>query len=227
MTQADLMIVEDEFIIQAELIIRVEKLGYQVVAIASQAEEAIKKAEENDPDIILMDIQLEGEMDGIEAATIIKDRLDIPTIFTTAYTDEERVKRAKVSVPYGYLVKPIRDRDLKISLDMALYAARVNEERKQAEAEREKTIIELEEVLKTIKKLSGLIPICANCKKIRDDEGYWNQIESYIEKHSEALFSHSVCPECADELYGDSKWYKKSRNKIKTQSKGKDENIDH
>jgi PAS domain S-box-containing protein len=74
-------------------------------------------------------------------------------------------------------------------------------ERKLAEEQREKLIRELQEALGKIKTLSGLVPICASCKKIRDDKGYWNQIESYIEKHSTAEFSHSICPECARKLY--------------------------
>ncbi len=67
----------------------------------------------------------------------------------------------------------------------------------------------LQDALAEIKTLSGMLPICASCKKIRDDKGYWNQIEGYIERHSEALFSHSLCPECMDKLYGDEDWYKK------------------
>lgn len=74
-------------------------------------------------------------------------------------------------------------------------------ERKRIEGEREKLIHELREVLAHVKTLSGLVPICASCKKIRDDKGYWNQIESYIEKHSTAEFSHGICPECARKLY--------------------------
>jgi len=62
---------------------------------------------------------------------------------------------------------------------------------------------ELNEALDTIKVLKGLIPICSNCKKIRDDKGYWNQIEAYIQKHSEVEFSHGICPECAKKLYPD------------------------
>ena len=60
-----------------------------------------------------------------------------------------------------------------------------------------------------IETLRGIIPICSKCKKVRDDKGYWNQIESYIEKHSEAFFSHGICPECLDNLYGDKDWYTK------------------
>ncbi|MBI5464105.1 MAG: PAS domain S-box protein, partial [Ignavibacteriales bacterium] len=74
-------------------------------------------------------------------------------------------------------------------------------ERKKAEVEREKLLSELQEALANIKTLGGLIPICSNCKKIRDDRGYWNQIEKYIMEHSDALFSHGICPDCARELY--------------------------
>jgi len=74
-------------------------------------------------------------------------------------------------------------------------------ERKEAEEERERLIGELQEALAEVKTLSGLLPICASCKSIRDDQGYWQQIEAYIRDHSEAEFSHSVCPECAKKLY--------------------------
>ena len=74
-------------------------------------------------------------------------------------------------------------------------------ERKGAEEEREKLILELQEAISKIKMLSGLLPICASCKKIRNDQGYWEQIEIYIQEHSEAEFSHGFCPECAGKLY--------------------------
>ena len=74
-------------------------------------------------------------------------------------------------------------------------------ERKRIEKEREKLISELQMAMGEVKKLSGFLPICSSCKKIRDDEGYWNQIESYIRDHSEAEFSHSICPECVKKLY--------------------------
>ena len=74
-------------------------------------------------------------------------------------------------------------------------------ERKRAEEEREKLIQELQDALGKVKRLSGLLPICSSCKKIRDDNGYWNQIEAYIRDRSEAEFSHSICPECRKKLY--------------------------
>jgi len=86
-------------------------------------------------------------------------------------------------------------------------------ERKKAEAEKVKLIEKLEKALEEVKKLSGLLPICASCKKIRDDKGYWNQLEGYIQKHSEAKFSHSLCPECSDKIYGNEDWYLKLKEK--------------
>ena len=74
-------------------------------------------------------------------------------------------------------------------------------EGRQAEEQREKLILELQKAISEIKTLSGLLPICASCKMIRDDKGYWKQIESYIKEHSEAEFSHSICPDCAKRLY--------------------------
>lgn len=76
-------------------------------------------------------------------------------------------------------------------------------EKEKLQSEREKIIADLQNALEEIKKLSGMLPICASCKKIRDDKGYWNRLESYISKHSEAVFSHSICPECAKKLYPD------------------------
>jgi hypothetical protein len=82
-------------------------------------------------------------------------------------------------------------------------AQRSIEERNEIERERERLIVELQDALANIKRMSGLLPICASCKKIRDDKGYWNQIESYIREHAEVDFSHGICPECARKLYPD------------------------
>lgn len=86
---------------------------------------------------------------------------------------------------------------------IALQNSRNLDDRIQAEKQREKIIIDLKKALAEVKKLSGLLPICSHCKKIRDDKGYWNQIESYIHEHSEAEFSHSICQECAKKYYPD------------------------
>ena len=86
-------------------------------------------------------------------------------------------------------------------------------ERKHAQVGREKLLKELQEALENVKTLNGLIPICSQCKKIRDDTGYWNQLEVHIQNHSYAKFSHGMCPECSDELYGNKDWYIKMKKK--------------
>lgn len=139
-----IMIVEDEFIIQDELKTTLEGMGYQVIATASTAEEAIKNAEMRNPEIILMDIHLSGKSDGIEAAAVIKERFSIPIVFTTAFSNKERVERAKLTHPYGYLIKPVKERDLKITIEMALYASKLDAERRQAEEALKKAHDELE-----------------------------------------------------------------------------------
>ena len=81
----------------------------------------------------------------------------------------------------------------------------------QANRSLKQRLEEIRQAQKEIKILSGLIPICANCKKIRDDQGYWNQIESYISEHSDAVFSHALCPDCIEELYGKEEWFQKAQ----------------
>jgi DNA-binding NtrC family response regulator len=119
----------------------------------------------------------------------MKSRFNIPVIYITAYADEEMLDRAKITEPFGYIVKPIEDRDLHISIEMALYKHKM-------EMERERLISELKDALAHIKTLRGLLPMCAWCKKIRDDKGYWAQVEVYMEKHLDATFTHGICPEC-------------------------------
>ncbi len=87
------------------------------------------------------------------------------------------------------------------------------EQRKLAEKNLERTIKELERALAEVKTLSGMLPICASCKKIRDDKGYWNQIESYISTHTDVDFSHSICPNCIEELYGEEEWFQEAKKK--------------
>ncbi|MBU2549424.1 MAG: PAS domain S-box protein [Proteobacteria bacterium] len=127
------LVVEDEVIIAADLELRLTALGYDVCGPALSAEEALLLAETRRPDLVLMDIVIRGDMDGIEAAALIRERWGIPVVFNTAYADADRLERAKLSYPFGYILKPYRDRDLRITLEMALYVGRVDEERRRAE----------------------------------------------------------------------------------------------
>ncbi len=133
MTKVNIMIVEDEAIIAKEIKISLEDMGYTVISVVASGEQAIEKADQNYTDLILMDIRLKGRMDGIEAAERIRSRLGIPVVFLTAYADEDKLERAKLTMPFGYVLKPFEDRDLKVAIEMALYVAKVDNKRKQTE----------------------------------------------------------------------------------------------
>jgi len=121
---------------------------------------------------------------------------------------EQRVKELEEEAVERKLIEEeLREsnRRLQVAYDQSIvYAQHLNEEiseRKRIEEERERLVRDLREALAEVKTLSGLLPICASCKKIRDDKGYWRQIEIYIRDHSEAEFSHSICPECVKKMY--------------------------
>jgi PAS domain S-box-containing protein len=133
MEKARILIVEDEAIIAMELENQLQSLGYNVTSIVDTGVKAIEKAEKDKPDLILMDIRIKGEMDGIETAEVIRKRFAIPVIFSTAYLDEIRIERAKITMPFGYVLKPIQERDLKVTMEMALYVSKVDNERRKAE----------------------------------------------------------------------------------------------
>jgi PAS domain S-box-containing protein len=108
----------------------VAKIGYEVTSIVDTGEKAIAKAEADKPDLILMDIRIKGEMDGIDTAEVIRNRFGIPVIFSTAYLDEERIELAKLTMPFGYVLKPVQERDLKVTIEMALYVAKADAEKR-------------------------------------------------------------------------------------------------
>lgn len=325
MNRARILIVEDEGIIAQDIQATLEKLGYEVPAIAVVGEEAIVKAIDLKPDLVLMDIALWGGMDGVTAAGQIREHLDIPVIFLTAHSDSATLQRAKVTGPYGYIVKPLVERDLRIGVEMALhkhamerqqtkqdkwfattlaslgeaviatdanggvrfmnplaesitgwpqaqatgrhldqvmalsdeaastggqgvfaeavrkgqvinwagnsvlwprdgrstpidYSATCIHEldgtlagvvvvlrditpRHQTEQDRERIIRQLRATLETVKTLRGLVPVCASCKKIRDNQGHWNAVDAYITKHGLGEVSHGLCPDCIRKLY--------------------------
>jgi diguanylate cyclase (GGDEF)-like protein/PAS domain S-box-containing protein len=133
MNNEKLVIVEDEKIIALDLQRRLERFGYQVVGMASDGPEAIEAARDREPDIILMDIMLSGPMDGIEAAREIKTRFGIPVIFLTAYTDEKTLERAKEVEPFGYILKPFKERELYTTIDIALYKNSIDKKLRKQE----------------------------------------------------------------------------------------------
>ncbi|MFO7713717.1 response regulator [Desulfosarcina sp.] len=325
--KTDILIVEDESVVAADLEIKLKHIGFAVAGIASQGQEALDMARTRNPQLILMDIQLKGPLDGIETAKAVQERLDVPVVYLTAHSDQATLSRAKLTGPFGYILKPFDEHDLKIQIELALFKHRAERQlrqqrellrvtlssigdaviatdadscitfinpvaasligwpleeatgkqlkevfgvmdgftrkvltdpfkdvlasgrnmdlkvhtlllghggrevpiessaapirdlggciigvvlvfrdisdRRRAEAEKDAMIADLKEAMGKIKTLSGMLPICSACKKIRDDKGYWNQIETYIRDHSEAEFTHGICPDCIRKLYPD------------------------
>ena len=129
-----IMIVEDNTMVSEDCRDCLENLGYTVTSIVASGEESIERAGAEMPDAVLMDIRLRDEMDGIQAAEKIHSRFDIPVVFLSAYSDNELLERAKRVGSFGYLVKPFEERELYATLEMALYKARTDKERRQMEA---------------------------------------------------------------------------------------------
>jgi CheY-like chemotaxis protein len=123
-----IMVVEDESIIAEDIRMSLINKGYVVPFVVSMGEVAVEKVKEEKPDLILMDIMLAGKMDGIETASAIRSKFDIPVIFLTAYCDENILARAKITEPFGYLIKPFKDRDLYITIEMSLYKHKMEKE---------------------------------------------------------------------------------------------------
>jgi PAS domain S-box-containing protein len=121
MQRRNILIVEDEQIVATELREILTNLDYRIVAAASTGPEALAKTEEMQPDLILMDIRIKGNMDGIETASKIKNCWDIPIIYLTAHADQETLRRARVTGPMGYVLKPFSERELQIAIEMAIY----------------------------------------------------------------------------------------------------------
>ncbi|GAB1544421.1 hypothetical protein NUACC21_70970 [Scytonema sp. NUACC21] len=142
MADARILIVEDERIVAKDISKRLKNLGYVVVAAVSSGEEAIEKAAETRPDLVLMDIRLKGKMDGIKASEQIRAEFNIPVIFLTAYADEKTLQRAKVTEPFGYIVKPFDERELYAAIEVAL-RRRMSEEAVRVALNKEKELSEL------------------------------------------------------------------------------------
>jgi len=133
MPAAKILIVEDESIVAQDIRASLEQMGYEVCAVVASGEDALKVAEEHEPDLVLMDIALAGELTGIETAAEIRRRSKTPVVYLTAHTDDETLVRAGATEPFGYIVKPFGERDLKGGVEIAIYRARIEEERRRAE----------------------------------------------------------------------------------------------
>ncbi len=196
-----ILIVEDEAVIAMEIEMRLTKMGYEIVGNAATGEKALALAERERPDLALMDINIVGSIDGVETAARLRTRFDIPVVFLTAYSDDATIDRATAAGPLGYLTKPFSDRDVRAAIEVALYKHATDLELKAYREQLEKTIRDLRAAQEEVKTLKGLLPVCASCKQVRDDEGYWSAVDAYIIKQGLGTVTHCLCPNCIRKLY--------------------------
>lgn len=185
------------------------KAGHDQILEAESAQAAFSRLNLDgtqsvtDIDLILMDV-LMPEIDGVQACRRIKQQphlRDVPIIMVTAKNDIENLHEAFAAGAMDYINKPVKSVELLARVASAITLKKEMDCRKLRELELRRTNEELQQALREVKVLRGLIPICASCKKIRNDGGFWQQIEEYIGEHSEAEFSHGICQPCLKKLY--------------------------
>ncbi|MCG8569692.1 MAG: response regulator [Spirochaetes bacterium] len=185
--KAKILVVDDEYanvFLMKNLLIE----EYEIET-GKDGEEALAKLEIFKPDLILLDIMMPG-ISGIEVCqkiTQMKEYVDIPIIMVTAKSDENDIKDGLEAGAIDYIKKPFSEIELKARIKTAL-RLKFN-------------IDKLKEAANKIKTLNELLPICSSCKKIRDDQGYWNQVDEYMKNHSDLEFTHTLCPDCMVKLY--------------------------
>jgi len=194
-----ILVVDDEPV-NIQLISSVLKDEFDILT-ALNGHDAISHTKEYKPDLILLDVMM-PDINGFDVCKIIKANssfVDIPVIFLTALDTQEGALQGLELGGIDYLSKPVNLALLRLRVRNHIEAKErndlVKEQRDQLARQKE----ELEAALSQVKQLEGIIPICTYCKKIRDDQKSWHQLETYISQHSEAVFSHGACPECLAE----------------------------
>ncbi|MCH9010156.1 MAG: response regulator [Chloroflexi bacterium] len=185
---------EDDYILTRDLFNDIEGTDFELDWAATYAT-AMQAIGNNEYDVYFIDYRL-GAHSGLDLIQeIVANGCEAPVILLTGQGDHEVDMDAMKAGAADYLVKG------RIDAEVLERSIRYSLERKNAELRQERLIAELRNAMDKIKTLGGLLPICANCKRIRDDKGYWNLLESYIKEHSGAEFSHGICPPCMAQLY--------------------------
>lgn len=204
-----ILIVDDSPDQQALLRSILGKAGHTDVLIADSANAASQilnlggDSATQKIDLILMDV-LMPEQDGVETCRQIRRCIhleDVPVIMVTAKSDLGNLQEAFAAGAMDFISKPVNGIELLARVSSALLLKQEMDRRKNRELELRRSNEELQQALKEVKVLRGLIPICASCKKIRNDGGFWQQLEEYLAEHSEAEFSHGLCQPCIKKLY--------------------------
>jgi DNA-binding response OmpR family regulator len=189
-----ILIVDDHETNRDILATRLGMHGYELLQ-AADGEEALASAREHLPDLILLDVMM-PKVDGIEVCRRLKGDTTLPfmpIILVTAKADSKDVVAGLEAGADDYIVKPFDPDELRARVNVGLRVLGLQEKL----ADR---VSELEQALSRVKRLQGLLPICSYCKRIRGDDRYWQQVDSYITEHTDAQFTHGICPPCSDRL---------------------------
>lgn len=193
-----ILVVEDDTDVACGTARLLERAGY-AIAIASDGVDALKTMQTFHPHLVLSDRNMPA-MDGMEMCRRIKTDPAYADVFVIlisgTFTQSAEQVAGLNSGADGYIVRPIDNSELVARMEAYVRILRLNQILREKNAA-------LEAALTRVKLLSGLLPICAACKQIRDDKGYWNQLEKYLQEHSEAIFSHSLCPACSKIYFPD------------------------
>ena len=220
--EMNILIAEDDFLISQEIIGALKNLGYKIAGVAPNGKRAIEMTCNLKPDAILMDIRM-PKLSGLEAAKEIQGICPTPIIVLTANESRELLLYASEIGIGAYLIKPPESTKLDRAITIACARHDDLMKLKQLSEKLEKRNQELESALAEINKLRGIIPICANCKKIRDDKGFWNRVEDYIETYiKDVKFSHGICPDCVEILYPEYSKRKREKKKFSQETPPKD-----
>lgn len=207
--QSDILIVDDMPANLRVLSFMLTEQGHQVRPVLS-GQLALTAVQEAPPDLILLDVAM-PDMDGYEVCRQLKAgerTADIPIIFISARVEtEDKVKALRLG-GVDYITKPFQLEEVLSRVNTHLNLRHLQKSLREKNSQLEEKNMQLQEknaqlqeALTNIKTLRGLIPICANCKKIRNDEGFWQDVAIYVKNHSEADFTHGICPDCMQRLY--------------------------
>lgn len=201
-TDLNILVVDDDPDILFATARLLRKAGYPV-AEAESGVTALRRVREIHPDLVLLDVVL-PDTDGYEVCRTIKTDEKLKNTYVILLSGsktgtDDQSEGLEIGAD-GYVARPVSNRELLARVQSMMRIIR-------AERDRDRLIGELQEAMARIKTLGGLLPICSYCKKIRDDKGYWNQVENYVQEHSDAQFSHGICRECADKHYSEYNLY--------------------
>jgi len=189
------LIAEDDVLVSEMVQGLLAECGFAVVGTATNGQIAVDMTRILKPDIVMMDIAL-PVIDGLTATLQIQETCPTPVVVLTAYETSELVRRASAVGVGAYLVKPPHVQEVERAITIAMARFGDMTQLRQLNAALEARKKELEEAYSKVKTLTGLLPICANCKKIRNDQGYWQRLERFFQEHSDIMFSHGLCPDC-------------------------------